>query len=295
MARSHPPTLLTLVRRSLREECNVERGARVLVAVSGGGDSTALLHALARLAPELGIFVSAHAVDHGLRPEAAAELDLAESLAERLNVPFSRSKVTLEAGGNLQARARKARYRALHEARAAASATYIATAHHADDRAETLLMRMLRGAGPRGLAVLPPRSGILLRPLIRVRKATIALHLERHGLQFASDPSNENERFLRVRVRTELLPLLESMNPAVVEHLNALADALAAGPPPCVLDAQGKPVFLGRDQVRALRRASARNLRHARIWLAGGQELTIDEKTGGYRLEKRPSETDEGR
>jgi tRNA(Ile)-lysidine synthase len=177
MARSHPPTLLTLVRRSLREECNVEPGERVLVAVSGGSDSTALLHVLARLAPEFGIFVSAHGVDHGLRAEAAQELDGVEALAERLSVPFTRSKVELQSSGNLQARARKARYLALNEARAEANATYVATAHHAEDRAETVLMRLLRGAGPRGLAVLAARSGSLLRPMIRARKAAVLAHL----------------------------------------------------------------------------------------------------------------------
>jgi hypothetical protein len=85
------------------------------------------------------------------------------------------------------------------------------------------------------------------------------------------------------------------MSPAVVDHLNALADALAAGPLPSVLDNDGNPLQLGRDQVGALRRAEARKLRRARIWLSGGRELTIDAKTGSYALKKRHSETDGGR
>jgi len=111
--RSHPPALLRRTARTLREETPLSRGDGVLVAVSGGGDSMALLHVLARLAPELGIQLWAHGVDHGLRPEAAAELDLAEQLARELGVPFSRSLLGISDGGNLQARAREARYAAL--------------------------------------------------------------------------------------------------------------------------------------------------------------------------------------
>src|SRR5262249_30669993 len=89
VARSHPPSLLRLAERTLRDECGVLRGERLLVASSGGGDSTALLHVLSLLAPKLGVSIVAHGVDHGLRPEARAELDVAEGLATRLSVPFS--------------------------------------------------------------------------------------------------------------------------------------------------------------------------------------------------------------
>jgi tRNA(Ile)-lysidine synthase len=284
MRGSHPPTLLTLVRRTLREECAVQPGDHILIAVSGGGDSIALLHALARIGPALGIRLSAHAVDHGLREEAAGELDLAEGVAERCAVPFSRCTVQLKAGGNLQHRARQARYAALREAQAALGAHYIATAHHADDRAETVLMRLLRGAGPPGLAVLPARSGALLRPMIRARKHAVTAHLSRHKLPYALDPSNSDPRFFRTRVRRELMPVLESLAPAVVEHVNALADALVAGPPPVVVDGEGHSVPLGRAQLAALRRAVARNTRRTRIWLPGGRELTIDAKTGTYAV-----------
>jgi tRNA(Ile)-lysidine synthase len=102
----------------------------------------------------------------------------------------------------------------------------IATGHHADDRAETVILRLLRGAGPRGLAVLPPRAGDLVRPLIRARRGDIDAHLARHGIAHALDPSNANSRFLRVRVRRELLPLLADLSPGIVTHLCALADQL---------------------------------------------------------------------
>src|SRR5690348_3702883 len=157
MPRSHPPSLITIVRRTLLEECGPLRGQSVLAAVSGGGDSQAMLEVLARLAPQLGFSLRAHGVDHGLRPEAARELDLAQALAQRLGVPFGRTRLQLARGANLQARARQARYAALREVALPVGAL-IATAHHADDRAETVLLRLLRGAGPRGLAVLPARA-----------------------------------------------------------------------------------------------------------------------------------------
>ena len=227
MSRTHPPTLLKLAERCLRDEVRLPRGARVLVATSGGPDSMALLDALAALQAPLGFAIVAHGVDHGLRASATAELDLAEAHSEKLGVPFARTRVEVAPGGDLQARARRARLAALERARKRARADVIATAHHADDRAETVLIRILRGAGASGLAVLPPRDGVLVRPLLRARRRDVLLHLERHGVPFATDPSNEDPRFLRARVRREVLPLLETLDPNVVPHLCAIADDLA--------------------------------------------------------------------
>jgi tRNA(Ile)-lysidine synthase len=281
MPRSHPPALLKIVERTLREECGALRGERVLIAVSGGGDSQALLHALARLAPKLGLELAAHGVDHGLRKEASAELDVAEELARRCGVAFSRSRVRVDPGGNLQARARAARYAALSRAAQAASCTLIATAHHADDRAETVLLRMLRGAGPRGLAVLPARTAEFLRPFIRARRADIQAHALRHALPTCQDPSNVDPRFLRVRVRRELLPLLESLSPRIIEHLNALADALGERAAPLIVEPSGElPAPLGRTHLVALRRAVRLAQRGARVSLPGGRVARVEGRAG---------------
>ncbi len=226
MSRSHPPTLLTLTRAIFRDERLVEAGGRILVAVSGGPDSMALLHVLARLRAPLKITLVAHGVDHGLRESAAAELDLAERFARSLDVPFARTELEVAPGGNLQARARDARFAALRAIAASSRCDRIATAHHMNDRAETLLLRLLRGAGPRGLAVLPPRADDLIRPFLRADRAAIDAHVGRHDVPFAIDPSNRDVRFLRARVRHELLPLLTDLSPRIVEHLCALADQL---------------------------------------------------------------------
>jgi len=231
MPRTHPPTLITLVRAALRDHALAPRGGRVLVAVSGGPDSMALLHVLAGLRARLAFGLFAHGVDHGVRPEASEELDLAQTFSRSVDVPFARTRVAVRPGGNLQARARDQRWDALRAAAARVGADRIATGHHADDRAETMLIRLLRGTGPRGLAALPAkvadRDLYRIRPLVRARRADVEAHIARHGIPCARDPSNRDPRFLRTRVRYELLPLLERLGPRVVEHLCALADALS--------------------------------------------------------------------
>jgi tRNA(Ile)-lysidine synthase len=287
LARSHPPTLIKLAQRTLREECGLERGMRVLVAVSGGPDSMALLDVLAHLRSKLGFELVAHGVDHGLRAEAAGELALAAERARELDVTFERSELELGPGGNLQARARAARYLALESAMARHEATLLATAHHADDRAETVLLRLLRGAGPRGLAVLPARAGQRIRPFLRARRLDVLAHLERHGIPFAVDPSNQNRRFQRVRVRLELMPLLLELSPGVVGHLNALADALCLGDELAALQASAaaQNVPLGRAHQLALGRARRLGQRQAAVRLPGGWEARVDFSTGDLRLD----------
>jgi len=258
---SHPPTLQTHARRMLAKELGLPKGTRILVATSGGPDSQALLDVLASLRKPLGLVIEAHGVDHGLRATASAELDLAEALAERLDLPFRRTSLRVPEGANLQARARTARYEAL---RAAAKGALIATGHHADDRAETVLLRLLRGAGPRGLAVLPPRADDRIRPLLRARRTDVLAHLERHRIPFATDPSNRSPRFLRTRVRHELLPLLVALSPQIVAHLCALADQLvpvAKGDP---------PVLLPRATQQAMLRLLAHPTEVSEILLPGG-------------------------
>ncbi|WP_437588099.1 tRNA lysidine(34) synthetase TilS [Sorangium sp. So ce1000] len=298
--RSHPPSLIRLAERLIRDERLIARGDVVLCACSGGPDSTALLHVLALLRRRIGHEVVAHGVDHGLRAAAAAELSIARALSDRLGVPYAETRVDVAPGANLQARARAARFAALAAAAAAYGARAIATGHTADDRAETVLLRLLRGAGPRGLAVLPPRAPLspdvagaarrgvgpesaagieLIRPLLLARRADVLAHLGRHRLEFAEDPSNRDPRFTRVRVRRELLPLLEDLSPAIVEHLCALSDMLVAARPsggdPDVLDgSEPLSIPLGRAQRFAIERARKLG-RPLRVRVRGGEEIAV--------------------
>lgn len=275
----------------------MHRGTRLLLALSGGGDSVALLHALSVISKKQGFLLFAHGVDHGLRSDAAAELDCAEAHCRALGVAFSRSVLAVASGGNLQARARDARRAALSAAAAEVQAELIATAHHADDRAETVLLRLLRGSGPGGLSVLPPRSGVWVRPQCRARKSDVLAHLARHGLAFAEDPSNRNPRFLRTRVRFELLPLLEQLSPQIVSHLCALADALridphaAAAEDPAtrpastaLFDERGVALLLNRAQRQLVGRARTLGQRSARVSLRQGREVALDPVTLEPRL-----------
>lgn len=266
------PTLGTLAARCLEKEIRLPKKAHVLCAVSGGPDSMALLHVLSRLRERFGFSLSAHGVDHGLRASAGDELDLAEALARSIDVPFARTRVRVAAGGNLQARAREARYAALRRA----AKGPIATAHHADDRAETVLIRLLQGSGPAGLAVLPPKSDDLIRPFIRARRADVETHIARHRIDVARDPSNEDPRFLRARVRRDVLPLLHGMSPAIVEHLCALADRLGA-----LEKGEGTHIYpLPRATQNALAELARNHSPRTRILLPGGLVAQTGHKRG---------------
>ncbi len=183
-----------------------ERGGLLGLAVSGGADSLALL-LLAQAALPGQIAVCS--IDHGLRPEAAGEVALVERIAGERGIPFTPLTVTV-LPGNIQARARAARYAALAQWAAAERLGAVATAHHADDQAETLLMRLNRGSGLAGLAGVRSRGVIedseitLLRPLIGWRKVELAAIVAHVGITPVQDPANTNPVFDRTRLRLAL-------------------------------------------------------------------------------------------
>jgi tRNA(Ile)-lysidine synthase len=218
--------LVARVRRTLIDRAMLPSGARVIVAVSGGPDSTALLDVLARLAGERSFaVVAAVGVDHGLRPEAGSELDGAEAHARRIGVPFDRIGVTVGPRGSVAAAAREARYAALAEARIRWGATHVAVGHTQDDQAETVLARVLHGSGLRGLAgVDPARDDGVVRPLVDASRAAVLAYLADAGLGFATDPSNADPRFDRARIRSTVLPALTAESTEAAAHLAALAD-----------------------------------------------------------------------
>ena len=212
----------------------LRRGESVVVACSGGPDSTALLDALARLAPPRGLALHVAHIDHGLREGSALEAERVAAAAQARSLPFTPLRVDVATtGSSLQDRARDARHAALAGLARASGATAIAVAHTADDQAETVLMRALAGATPRALAAMAERSGPLARPLLRVWRDDVLAYCAALDLDTLADPSNDDPRHLRTRVRHELLPALETVFPAARRRLCALADHQR-----CLLDAQ---------------------------------------------------------
>ncbi|MBI4590009.1 MAG: tRNA lysidine(34) synthetase TilS [Candidatus Rokubacteria bacterium] len=204
-------------------------GEIVLVGVSGGADSVALLHALLAIRPRLTLTLHVIHVNHGLRPEADSEAAFVEALGRLLDVRVTVERVHVRqaAGQSLEAQARAERYAAFRKWSTALGASRVALGHTADDQAETVLMRLLEGAGPRGLAGIPPVRGRYIRPLIETRRREIEVELRRAGRTWTEDRSNRDLKFLRNRIRHDLLPFLAAAyNPRITDAL-CRAGALA--------------------------------------------------------------------
>jgi tRNA(Ile)-lysidine synthase len=239
--------LTATVERTLRRHAMLAGGETVLVAVSGGADSVALLSILTTLAPAWRLTLHVLHVDHGLRADSPRDAELVRALGARLGVPVEVERVQV-GPGSVEAAARTARYAALEHAADRVGATRIAVGHTADDQAETVLMRVLGGAGVRGLAAIPPVRGRIIRPLLELRRQTLRDALSARGLAWVEDPSNRDPKFLRNRIRHELLPLLAASYHADV--VPALADVAR----------------VARETVDALDRTAARELeRLARV------------------------------
>jgi tRNA(Ile)-lysidine synthase len=202
--------------------------AKICVAYSGGEDSTVLLHALAHTkARSRGeISLTAHHVHHGLSTNADAWAAHCTNVCAQLNVPLMISRVTVERSSKqgIEAAAREMRYRALHQW-ADAQKHVIALAHHQRDQAETVLLQLLRGAGPEGLSAMPAHGDNTLRPLLGTSKSAIAHYAQSHALKYIEDDTNADRRFARNRLRNEVWqPLIDAF--AGAEHTLARAALL---------------------------------------------------------------------
>ncbi|HMH75071.1 MAG TPA: tRNA lysidine(34) synthetase TilS [Candidatus Udaeobacter sp.] len=225
-------SLVVRVQDTIRRHGMLRGGEAVLVAVSGGSDSVALLDVLGVLRESLGLTLTVVHVHHGLRPEADAEAEGVRRLCERLGVACHVERVTVRRAppwDGLEAESRRARHAALERVARVIGAARVATGHTADDQAETVLMRLLQGAGPRGLGGIAPMRGLLIRPLIETRRPAIEEYLGGRGLTWAEDPSNRDVRFLRNRIRHDLLPFMaELAGASVVDALGRSAAAARA-------------------------------------------------------------------
>ena len=220
---------MALARRvldTIRRHALLRRGDRVLVALSGGSDSVALLRLLRELeaAGELSVAGIAH-LNHGLRDAANGDEQFCRALAAELGLAFRCGSVDVRARAarlrtSLEDAGRQARYELFERVATELGADVIATGHTRDDQAETFLLRLLRGAGPRGLAGIHPRSGRVVRPLLDVGRDELRAYLAALGQPFREDESNRDLSIPRNRVRHELLPLLaRDFSPGITDVL----------------------------------------------------------------------------
>ena len=192
------------------------------VAVSGGGDSLALLLLSAAAFPGR---VHAATVDHGLRDESPAEAEVVRTICAQLGVAHTIIKLKMESGGNVSARARVRRYAALEEWRKATGVAWIATGHHADDQLETIVMRLNRASGIGGLSGIRRRNGFVVRPVLSWRRTELAAVVADAGLKPADDPTNRDDRYDRARLRKSLAGANWFNAQAVTQSAGLLADA----------------------------------------------------------------------
>src|SRR5438876_5113672 len=202
-----------------------EPGERVVVAVSGGPDSLALLSLLREIVPALPLHLAVAHFDHGWRPDSAAGGDFVAEPATRWDYDFHTARAAADAPRTEQA-ARTARYEFLRQIAATTTSTAIALGHTQDDQVETLLLHLLRGSGSRGLGAMRRRDRDLARPLLDISRHEIEAYLARLHLAPRRDPSNEDPRFTRNRLRQQLLPAIDAFDPAARELLARTADIL---------------------------------------------------------------------
>lgn len=230
--------LLKKVESAIRNDQLAEAGDRIVVAVSGGPDSMALLHVLFLLSRDIRFQLIVSHVNHGFRvEESEREAETVAAYAAELGLPceiarFDLPSYVAETGMNSQAAAREKRYAFLFETAKRHGAGKIALAHNADDQAETMLMRIMRGTGPSGLTGIPLRRTEknleLIRPLLRIYKSEIERHCAEYGIPVCRDSSNEQRKYFRNVVRLDVLPYLRGYNDKLPESLNRLADMMRA-------------------------------------------------------------------
>ena len=264
--------LLGTVRRTIRRHSLASPGTRVVVALSGGGDSVALAHLLRDLhaAGDLSVAGVAH-FNHQLRDDADRDEAFCGSMSAAFGWPFLSGRGDVRARAahedrSIEDAARTARHEFLDRARAHFSADVVAVGHTRDDQAETFLLRLMRGAGPRGLSAMHPRNGHIIRPLLDCRRGDLRAYLEERAIAFVDDQTNADVTIPRNRVRAELLPLLEQrFNPSVVDALAAQAE-LARDDWMWMIDEVRSQNLEVRSAAELL--AIPRALRRITVWLA---------------------------
>ena len=229
---SEEKKLLARVMPLAEEYAMFPAGGTVLCCVSGGVDSMSLLHFLAGQSVRLGFQLHACHFDHGIRPESDADAEFVRAQCGARNIPLHAVKVDVPYyakahGLGLEEAGRKLRYDWFHKVADRFDDCVIATAHHADDNAETLLLHLVRGSGLSGLGGIPPRRGRLVRPFLNVPRALIESYAAEEGIPFVEDATNADPDYTpRNLLRHRVMPLLRQMNPNLTDTLSATAASL---------------------------------------------------------------------
>jgi tRNA(Ile)-lysidine synthase len=225
--------LVFYVEKTVRTHDLFQQGAKLIVGVSGGADSMALLKVLTTLRPRWGLTLLVLYCHHGLRAAADEEEAFVRTWAEKWDCPFRSRRLSVrslqaEQGFSLEEAARALRYQAFEEVMDQERADRLALAHTANDQAEEVLISLIRGAGLGGLAGMPMKRERYIRPFLQTYREEILRYLEAHNLPFLVDQSNRDQRFLRARVRTHLLPELQQYSPNILNQLNRTSLLLQA-------------------------------------------------------------------
>ena len=206
-------------------------GGLILCAVSGGRDSVCLLDCLWRLGQQRDFRVAAAHLNHGMRPTAQRDEELVRALCDARNIPLHTERVevyALAAAWHLtvEETGRRARYDFLRRTAERTGADFIATAHHREDQAETVLLQLLRGTGMQGLTGIPPVRDTVIRPLLDTPRAAIDEYIAENALPYVTDETNLDTHYARNRLRIDIMPRLLTINPAAAEHIARTADIL---------------------------------------------------------------------
>lgn len=239
---------------AIRRNALWEPGQHVAIAVSGGSDSQVLALLLQQTAGLHGGVLTVVTIDHGLHPDAPRWTERVEDLAARLGLPCEVHRVQVD--GRSEAAARRARYAVFD----ALAVDRVALGHHRDDQAETVLLNLLRGTQGRGLQGMAPRRGRYVRPLLGFERADLRAYGARYGLEPVEDPANDDPDYLRVRIRHDVLPLLEQVRAGAIQALtevglrqaedDAVLEELAAELPLTVRGLRSAPLALARRRLR---------------------------------------------